>query len=159
MRGRRPQPTILKLLKGNPGRRPLNSREPQPPKPSGRCPAWLTGYGKEAWTDFHKLLTDMSILTAADEFALALLCSAVEEFRHAREVTQKKGRTYVLLTKSGERMVRIRPEVGIAVGASARILKFMVEFGLTPASRAKVKVVEGVQTDPLDAYLQKGKPT
>ena len=31
MRGRKPKPTVLKLLDGNPGKRPLNDREPAAP--------------------------------------------------------------------------------------------------------------------------------
>jgi hypothetical protein len=31
MRGRKPKPTHLKLLEGNPGRRPLNTGEPRGP--------------------------------------------------------------------------------------------------------------------------------
>ncbi len=30
MRGRKPKPTALKLVSGNPGHRPLNTREPKP---------------------------------------------------------------------------------------------------------------------------------
>jgi hypothetical protein len=30
MRGRRPKPTRLKMLTGNPGKRPLNNDEPRP---------------------------------------------------------------------------------------------------------------------------------
>ena len=30
MRGRKPSPTHLKLVKGNPGKRPLNVSEPEP---------------------------------------------------------------------------------------------------------------------------------
>lgn len=31
-RGRKPKPTALKLLEGNPGKRPINANEPIPPK-------------------------------------------------------------------------------------------------------------------------------
>ena len=38
MRGRRPKPTRLKLLTGNPGKRPLNDDEPQPQAAIPECP-------------------------------------------------------------------------------------------------------------------------
>ena len=38
MRGRKPTPTTLKLLAGNPGRRPLNDAEPQPDPLDAGCP-------------------------------------------------------------------------------------------------------------------------
>ena len=40
-RGRRPKPTALKKLEGNPGKRPLNELEPVPPVASLRCPNYL----------------------------------------------------------------------------------------------------------------------
>ena len=37
-RGRKPKPTALKVLEGNPGKRPLNDREPVPPKGRAQMP-------------------------------------------------------------------------------------------------------------------------
>ena len=47
-RGRKPKPTALKVLEGNPGKRPLNDREPVPPKATLKCPAWLLPEAKGA---------------------------------------------------------------------------------------------------------------
>ena len=47
-RGRKPKPTALKVLEGNPGKRPLNENEPIPPKGSIKCPSWLLPEGMEA---------------------------------------------------------------------------------------------------------------
>ena len=40
-RGFAPEPTVLKVIKGNPGKRPLNVREPKPKPIKPTCPAWL----------------------------------------------------------------------------------------------------------------------
>ena len=40
-RGRKPKPTALKKLEGNPGKRPLNELEPVPPTVALRCPNYL----------------------------------------------------------------------------------------------------------------------
>ena len=48
-RGRKPKPTALKALEGNPGKRPLNEHEPVPPKATLRCPAWLEAEAKKEW--------------------------------------------------------------------------------------------------------------
>ncbi len=41
MRGRKPKPTRLKLIEGNPGRRPINGQEPKPPGSLGvRAKPW-----------------------------------------------------------------------------------------------------------------------
>ena len=49
MRGRKPTPTAIKVLEGNPGKRPLNDREPQPPKKAPSCPKWLEPDAKREW--------------------------------------------------------------------------------------------------------------
>ena len=40
-RGRKPTPTAIKELEGNPGKRPLNAKEPKPVKKAPSCPKWL----------------------------------------------------------------------------------------------------------------------
>ena len=41
MAGRKPKPTALKKLEGNPGKRKLNTKEPVPGKGMPDCPKWL----------------------------------------------------------------------------------------------------------------------
>ena len=40
-RGRKPKPTAMKELEGNPGKHPLNTSEPKPNKKAPACPKWL----------------------------------------------------------------------------------------------------------------------
>ena len=47
--GRKPQPTALKVLKGNPGRRPLNEDEPKPEVLLPRPPAHLSPVARREW--------------------------------------------------------------------------------------------------------------
>ena len=42
-------PTHLKLLKGNPGRRPLNEAEPKPPRSRPDAPAHMSDKARETW--------------------------------------------------------------------------------------------------------------
>lgn len=49
MAGRRPKPTHLKVVTGNPGKRKLNDKEPTPAKEIPGPPAHLTDWGKVAW--------------------------------------------------------------------------------------------------------------
>ena len=39
--GRKPKPTAMKELEGNPGKRKLNKKEPMPGKGMPDCPKWL----------------------------------------------------------------------------------------------------------------------
>ena len=47
MAGRKPKPTALKKLEGNPGKRKLNTKEPMPGKGMPDCPKWLLPEGSE----------------------------------------------------------------------------------------------------------------
>ena len=47
--GRRPKPTHLKLIQGNPGKRSLNDAEPNPPRGVPSPPDHMTSAAKEAW--------------------------------------------------------------------------------------------------------------
>src|SRR6185312_2686519 len=49
MRGRKPKPSALKLLAGNPGKRALNKREPRPRREIPSPPAHLSDGARTAW--------------------------------------------------------------------------------------------------------------
>jgi hypothetical protein len=59
MRGRRPLPTAIKELTGNPGKRPLNLDEPHPPKIIPKCPKHLDENARKKWRrislELHRL--------------------------------------------------------------------------------------------------------
>jgi len=47
--GRRSVPTVLKKLRGNPGRRRLNAREPMPRPPLADPPEWFDDDQRASW--------------------------------------------------------------------------------------------------------------
>ena len=51
MRGRKPVPTPLRILKGNPGRRPYNANEPQVAGTLGGPPAFLSERQQVIWRE------------------------------------------------------------------------------------------------------------
>src|ERR1041384_4289249 len=53
MRGRRPTPTRLKMLTGNPGKRPLNGDEPRPDENIPECPPELGPVARAEWDRLH----------------------------------------------------------------------------------------------------------
>lgn len=73
MAGRRPKPTHLKVVTGNPGKRKLNDQEPKPPREVPSPPEHLTDWGKMAWVKVSLLLDGMGVLTTADSLALERL--------------------------------------------------------------------------------------
>lgn len=138
MAGRKPVPTALKILRGNPGKRAISKREPRPERGVPRMPAHLPERAKSAWKSIGPALDRMGVLTTVDAKALELLCDAYAEYRAARDVVGAKGATYESVSDHGT-MWRTRPEVAIASDAWRRIATMLREFGMTPSSRTKVQ--------------------
>ena len=133
-RGRKPKPTAIKLLEGNPGRHPLNEHEPVPPKTMIKCPAWLEAEAKKEWKRLAPALESMGILTSVDVSAFAGYCQAYARWKEAEEFISKHGS--IFQTPSG--YVQQVPQVSIAQQNLKIMQSFCSEFGLTPATRSRI---------------------
>ena len=71
MAGRKPKPTAVKKLEGNPGKRKLNTKEPNPGKGMPDCPAWLLPEAKTEWIRLSEKLNQMG----ADRDRPVCICS------------------------------------------------------------------------------------
>ena len=150
MRGRPPKPTALRILQGNPGKRLLNQKEPQPQKALLKCPRWLNKFAREEWASVVPELHRLGLLTKLDEKALACYCQAYSRLRQAETVIAKKGITF----KTPNGFVQKRPEVTIAREAMQLMKAFAAEFGLTPSSRTRLHVSVG-STSEADATAKR----
>jgi P27 family predicted phage terminase small subunit len=148
MAGRRPKPTAVKALAGNPGKRPLNVSEPKPPASSSRAPI---GLGKDAarfWHRYAPVLAELGVLTQVDEPALQM---AAEHFEVAlRAARQLHDEELVLEGRDGPKK---NPLAQILRDNSTALKSFMVEFGMTPASRSKIHPDTGEQPSLLDEFF------
>lgn len=136
--GRRPKPTALKLAQGVPGHRALPQGEPQPER-GAYPPAWLQNkVALDYWNVIAPQLDEIGVLTRIDAVSLALLCDCVARYKKARAAVEKHGLTMV--THRGALVER--PEVRTMDRAHDRMLKILLEFGGTPASRARVGVIK-----------------
>ncbi|AWK16076.1 phage terminase small subunit P27 family [Candidatus Williamhamiltonella defendens] len=153
MAGRRPTPTALKLVTGNPGRRPLNSAEPTPPPYSAQPPTHLSNTAKDTWERLTQLLNSMSVLTLADAFALERLCDIYDEILRYRAMIQRKGETFEVHSQNGV-LIKANPAVSMLSDADKRFKSYLVEFGLTPAARTKVRTHDkATHPDELDEFF------
>jgi len=138
MAGRRPKPTACKIIAGNPGRRPLNSAEPKPEPCSAQPPTHLSNTAKDTWEKLTVLLNRMSVLTIADTFALERLCDIYAEILRYRALIERKGETFEVHSQNGV-LIKANPAVSMLSDADKRFKSYLVEFGLTPAARTKVR--------------------
>ena len=151
-RGRKPKPTALKVLEGNPGKRPLNEHEPVPPKVQLKCPDWLLPEAKKEWKRLAPALEAMGVLTMADLMAFAGYCQAYARWREAEEFISQHGS--IFKTPSG--YVQQVPQVSIAQQNLKIMQSFCSDFGLTPATRSRIIAAGGDSEnaeDPMEALL------
>jgi len=134
MRGRRPKPSRLKLLTGNPGKRPLNADEPRPEVAIPECPAELGPVAHREWDRMAPQLASLRILTQLDRAALAAYCGAYAMWAEATEAIQKFG----TMVKSPTGYPVQSPYVSIANRQTEIMMRIASEFGFTPASRSRI---------------------
>lgn len=92
MRGRKPTPTLVQLLRGSPGKRPLNEGAPQPAPLAPACPPKLSALAKEEWNRIISELVELGFMTRLDRAALATYCQAYALYLDAIQAIQKYGR-------------------------------------------------------------------
>ncbi len=146
MRGRKPVPTALKELRGNPGRRPIKAREPKPARSAPKCPAHLQPAVKKEWKRMAALLEPLGLLTEIDGDALEAYCVAYARWDEAEKVIQKTG----MVTKAPSGYPMISPYLSVANKAMEQARRFLIEFGMTPSSRTRVTVQEEETRSPLE---------
>ena len=138
MRGRKPKPTAEKVLTGNPGKRPLNDREPvlppidtsfdDPPPLFAEIPAAQT-----EWRRLAPMLRRCRQITEADRAALIALCLEWARYLEARE------KAFPRIVKAPSGYAMPNPWLSIQTKALAACLKLWPELGLTPSSRTRVQ--------------------
>jgi P27 family predicted phage terminase small subunit len=136
MRGRRPLPTAIKQLRGNPGKRPLNDNEPKPEIERPPCPPELSKVAKKEWHRIVPILVCLGILARIDRSALAAYCQSWARFIEAEEKIAET--SLVIKTKSGN--IVENPYYSISKRERELMHKFLIEFGMTPASRSRLNI-------------------
>jgi phage terminase small subunit len=167
VRGTLPTPTKIRILNGNPSRRPLPTNEPQftpgiPDRPTG-----MSLGARKHWEGLVGEMADAGVLRRVDGGALAMLCedlAMLDTLRkglagQAREITKKarekkqqisgNALTALSRTTEGRRTLTTIREL------SAQIIIQRREFGLTPSSSTRVQASGGGAQldDPLERAL------
>jgi P27 family predicted phage terminase small subunit len=134
-RGPAPQPTALRVLKGDKPYR-INDAEPRPRDEPPRMPAWLSTRARAEWERIAPDLVVMRTAKAVDATALAAYCESVALMTTLAEVVAKSGP--LLIGRDG--MAHKNPAVAQLLAASATVRAWSREFGLTPAARQPLKI-------------------
>ena len=130
MRGRKPKPSQLKRLAGNPGKRRLSEREPKAQPDLPTCPAHLLPSAKAEWKRLAQELYHLGVLTRLDRATLAGYCQAYGRWVEA----EKKLRETPGILKMPSGYIQMNPWLTIATKQMELMQRFAAELGLTPSS-------------------------
>jgi P27 family predicted phage terminase small subunit len=136
-KGRKPIPTALKVLCGNPGKQKLPKNEPIPQSTDYiEPPPYLDEYALAEWQDVAPGLQSMGVLYSIDRQVLAAYCVSYSRFRKAEEAIHglQEGEDDDVYLQRFSRMVNISSK------AALEMVRYAAEFGLTASSRARLGV-------------------
>ncbi len=149
--GPAPTPTALRVLRGNPSKRPFNVNEPHPDRGEHPpdCPDSLDGLGRAEWQRLAPILHRAGLLTLVDEATFAVYCTARGQFIEASRHLADHGSTRV----SPNGFETASPWVAIQDRAAKTLHRVGCEFGLTPASRSRIAVEPKDSQDEFEAFI------
>lgn len=139
-RGPLPKPTVLKILEGNPGKRPINLHEPKPRAGIGDP---IEEFHPEALAEFNRLKEEgerLGVLTLADRSAFLAYCAEWSRYLRAIRYLKEHGEVYEEPDGYGNVKRRAHPEVKVAKECLTQMRLLGHELGLSPAARGPLQV-------------------
>lgn len=142
--GRKKTPGHLRLLQGNPGKRPIPEEVQPLIVELPPAPEFLDAYATEEWNRLSAELHRLRLLTIVDTAAFAGYCAAYSRWRNAEEAFQTMARNDrvmrgLVIKKSGPNGGAVENPLAYASRRAAQeMLRFASEFGFTPAARARI---------------------
>jgi len=143
--GRKPKPTSLKIIEGNPGKRRIKE-EPKVQSDLPSPPSHLDKYAKQEWKRLATGLHALGVLYEVDRGVFAAYCQAYSRWRSAEEGIQEAAKLKVggmakaLTCRTTKGTITKHPLVVISENAAAAMVKYATEFGLTPSARARLAI-------------------
>ena len=149
MRGRKPLPSNVVRLRGNPGKRRRNEAEPRPATKVPPCPACLGDEAGKEWKRLAKELAELGLLTGLDRGLLAAYCQAHALWVEAVSSIERYG----TMVKSPNGFPMQSPYVAVVNKQVEIMVRIAAEFGMTPSSRTRIRVGETPPEDPFEQFL------
>ena len=151
MRGRPPKPTALKLVAGNPGKRPLNKQEPDPIYLQDlTAPTWLPPDAAGVWDEMAPMAAKNKLLTEVDVQAFAMGCVSIAQYRLAtRRTGEDAVKRRLAEDKEGNNFAdadgnpiyageHINPWCLIQSMTFKQAMAVFDKFGMTPQARTRI---------------------
>jgi P27 family predicted phage terminase small subunit len=133
MRGRKPDPPALKVLKGTrPSRMPATA---SPVADTAECPDWLDDVARAKW---GRMVAAFVPLTTATAEALAIYCDAYSRLQLARAAVAEHG----LSIHTGQGGLKTNPAANVARDAHSTMIRVLADLARAPAAAPEAEVDE-----------------
>jgi P27 family predicted phage terminase small subunit len=149
MRGRKPEPTALKIIKGM-RRDRINHEEPKAPPARPDCPRELDRTARTQFGKVCDLLEPLRILTKADGPIVALYSHHYSRWRAAESEVKKFG----LLLEGSRGTLVANPALRVSHEAAAAMAKILIEMGMSPSARSRIRATPAAPQDALGAFIK-----
>lgn len=150
VRGPKPKPTSLRKLEGNPAKRPINHREPEPTGAAVR-PDFVTGAAGEEWDRACRAMPP-GFYTAADVPVLTVFALAWVQYRNALAQVAREG--MIVSGSMGQKVAH--PAIAIASKQAEVILRASDRLGMSPSARARLEMPDEAPPSKFDGLLGGG---
>jgi P27 family predicted phage terminase small subunit len=155
-------PTKLKILRGVQNDR-INHSEPIPPSGKPEPPEHLDKLAKEEWERMCVILQGMGLLSLADGPALTLYCEFHSKWLRARAAIAEHGMVIKSTTSviqkgkivATKEYLRANPAINIEIQMGRLMKDLLIEFGLTPSSRSRMRSMADRPKDELEEFLER----
>lgn len=137
----KPKPTAIKLLEGNPGKRPLNDSEPQPKRHAPECPEWLDSVARGIWEDLAPRLERLGLLTEIDGPMFAAFCQSCAIWQFNARLVAKNKTEFVQNHDKKINKTKSKPSPrSVAIDFLNQTKGLAALFGLSPSDRSKLHI-------------------
>jgi len=126
-------------------------------------PPDLPELAQKEWTSIVPRLMQLHVLSDVDGKALAAYCFAYARWHEAEQEIERLGiivEEPILGGPIDDREIvgykyKRNPAVSISHDALKLMKTYLIEFGLTPAARTRLRIEKPKDVDPMDEYLRR----
>lgn len=151
-RGPKAKPTYLRILEGNPSRKPLPPGEPQAQTVTALpAPDWYDEARIDLWNDVTQELARMNALTRVDYQVLVMYIDTIAEcHRLSKKMIALKDS--VMKYGTEKKNIKSVPYFHQLIAQKQLALKFAAQFGMTPSARARIVILPNGNKEEVDPF-------
>ena len=150
-RGPKPKATVIKLITGNPGRRPMNDREAKPKVKIPHPPALLEGDALREWRRITVLLAEVGLITKLDRTVIAAYCQAWARWLECERMLKTTG----LIVRTPNGYPAYSPYLAASNKALDQLRQLTEQIGLSGSARSRIRATEPSEgQDETEAFLR-----